>query len=68
MSIGITNPVDGKTYIYKGFTPYNRLSDACKFGKDADCTSGPQDLITVFDFEYTKKICCLCQCHNEEVK
>lgn len=68
MTQGIKDPITGKTYIYKGFAPITRVSDYCQNNGHSDCTHAPQNLINYFDFEFTKQICCLCRCHNEEVK
>lgn len=65
---GIKDPITGKTYIYTGFAPITRVNHYCQSDAHSDCTHAPQDLIKHFDFEFTKKICCLCSCHNEEVK
>lgn len=65
MTQGLTNPITGKTYIFKGLTPLRRITDSCKVGVHNSCRSSHQDLIKLFDFEYTKKVCCLCQCHFE---
>lgn len=63
MSTGFKDPITGKTYTYKGFTPLRRVSDSCQAESHAACSSSPQILITQFDFEFTKKACCLCGCH-----
>jgi hypothetical protein len=65
MTQGLTNPITGKTYIFKGLTPLRRVAESCRHGSHDSCKSAPQDLISVFGFEYTKKVCCLCQCHFE---
>jgi hypothetical protein len=68
MTQGIKDPITGKTYIYKGFAPTSKITSYCQDALHNQCTHAPQDLIKHFDFEFTKKICCLCSCHNEEVK
>ena len=68
MTQGIKDPITGKTYTYKGFTPLARVSESCKSDSHSICSSSPQQLITQLDFEFTKSVCCLCSCHFEEVK
>lgn len=68
MSQGVKDPITGKTFIYKGFTPSSRIAEKCGYGKHSECLSSPQILINHFPIEYTKQVCCLCQCHFEEVK
>lgn len=65
MAKGLVDPVSGKTYVYKGFTPLRSVSDSCQGESHANCLSSPQLLIKQFDFEFTKKNCCLCGCHFE---
>jgi len=65
MTQGLTNPITGKTYTYKGFTPQRRISDSCGYNSHITCSLSPQKLITKFDFEFTKATCCLCPCHFE---
>ena len=65
MTQGITDPTTGKTYIFKGLTPQRRIAEPCARGSHASCKSGHQDLIKIFDFQFTKTICCLCRCHFE---
>lgn len=65
MTTGITDPTTGKTYTFKGLTPQRRVYENCRNGLHRDCSSAPQDLIQIFNFDFTKKVCCLCQCHFE---
>ena len=62
---GITDPTTGKTYIYTGFAPLSRVTDACNYDDHGSCKSAHQDLIKDFNFEFTKAVCCLCKCHFE---
>lgn len=68
MSQGIKDPITGKTFIYKGFAPTSRVSSSCQDAFHKECVEAPQNFINIFSFEYTKKYCCLCKCHFEEVK
>jgi hypothetical protein len=61
---GIKDPTTGKTFTYKGFTPISRISIPCQHGFH-DCPSAPSALIKVLDFNTTKSVCCLCNCHFE---
>jgi len=65
MTQGIKDPITGKTYIFKGLTPQRRIAFHCAHGSHSFCKSAPQDLIQTYGFEFTKKVCCLCQCHFE---
>jgi hypothetical protein len=65
MTQGIKDPITGKTYIFKGLTPQRRIAEPCAHGSHNSCKSAPQDLIQTFGFEFTKTVCCLCQCHFE---
>lgn len=66
MAKGIKDPVSGKTYTFKGFTPLRRVSAACTDNVHTTCPIAPEHLITQFDIEFTKKYSCLCNCHFEE--
>ena len=65
MTQGITNPITGKTYTFKGLAPLRRVTEACNHDDHGSCKSAHQDLIQHFGFEFTKKVCCLCRCHFE---
>jgi hypothetical protein len=65
MTQGITDPNTGKTYTFKGLTPQRRITEPCNSGEHGSCRSAHQDLIKDFSFQFTKSVCCLCQCHFE---
>lgn len=63
---GVKDPVTGKVFTYKGFTPLSRVSSACKEEAHTTCWGDPNIQITIFPIEQVKKTCCLCSCHFNE--
>ena len=64
------NPKTGKAYKYAGFTPTKSIASYCKVGKHDDlCKGSPQNMLRLTgDFEFAKRVGCLCQCHFTEGK
>lgn len=68
MAVSITNPLTNKTYTYTPFfRPISRLSNVCQNDSHESCQNSPELMVQKFDFEFAKKYCCLCLCHDKEV-
>lgn len=63
---GVKDPVTGKVFVFKGFTPIKRVSSACIEEAHSACWGDPHKQIKIFPIEQVKKTCCLCQCHFTE--